>query len=149
MCTNCWRRLVVTRDWKRGGAFLTTVPNAHNRKFHADTEGGKVSQDRLDASGDRKIAAVLFAGRSSASSSSAGAPPPPPPPPSSAVMAAYYVSHGDMALAAAARLYIYGRGHMSKATFDDPEFRAMNQAYYVTGGGRGKAPVLTTQGLQA
>ena len=64
-------------------------------------------------------------------------------------MAAYYVSHGDMALAAAARLYIYGRGHMSKATFDDPEFRAMNQACYVAGGGRGKAPVLTTQGLQA
>ena len=48
------------------------MPNAHNRKFHADTEGGKVSQDRLDASGDRKIAAVLFAGRSSASSMSSG-----------------------------------------------------------------------------
>ncbi len=48
------------------------MPNAHNRKFHADTEGGKVSRDRLDASGDRKIAAVLFAGRSSASSMSSG-----------------------------------------------------------------------------
>ncbi len=38
------------------------MPNAHNREFHPDTDVGKRSQDRLDASGDRKTAAVLFAG---------------------------------------------------------------------------------------
>ena len=64
-------------------------------------------------------------------------------------MAAYFVSPGDKALASAARLYIYGTGHISKETFDDPEFHSMNQAYYVAGGGRGKAPVLTTKGLKA
>ena len=89
---------------------------------------------------------MLFAGCSSASSSSAGAPPPPP---SSSAKAAFFVSPNDTSLASAARLYIYGTGHISKETLDDPEFRAMNQAYYIAGGGRGKAPVLTTKGLKA
>jgi hypothetical protein len=101
VCIFCWRRLVVTRDWERCGAFITTVPNAHNLEHHADTDGGKQSQGRLDASGDRKVAAVLFAGCSYASSSSIGAPPPPP---SSAAMAAFFVSPNDKALASAARL---------------------------------------------
>jgi hypothetical protein len=139
VCILCWRRLVVTRDWKREGAFITTVPNDHNRKYHADTDGSKRSQHRLDTFTVRKTAAMLVAG-----SNSAGA----PPPPSSAAMAAFYVSPGDKALASAARLYIYGTGHMSKETFNDPEFRGMNQAFYVAGGGRGKAPVLTTKGLK-
>ena len=39
VCIICWRRMNVTRDWKRNGAFITTVPNAHNRKYHADAEG--------------------------------------------------------------------------------------------------------------
>jgi hypothetical protein len=40
VCVLCWRRLVVTRDWKdRGGAFITTVPNDHNRKYHKDGAG--------------------------------------------------------------------------------------------------------------
>ena len=33
VCIICWRRMNVTRDWKRNGAFITTVPNAHNRKY--------------------------------------------------------------------------------------------------------------------
>ncbi len=36
-----------------------------------------------------------------------------------------------------------------KVTFDDPGFRAMSQAYYIAGGGRGTAPVLTTKGHKA
>lgn len=138
VCTTCWRRLVVTRDWQRAGAFITTVPNAHNRKYHADTDEGKESQGRVDASGQRKTGALLFAG-----SSSAGAPPPPP------SMASFYVPPAEKALAFAARFYIYGKGHVSKETFDDPEFRGMLQAYYEAGGGVGKAPVLTTKGLKA
>jgi hypothetical protein len=64
-------------------------------------------------------------------------------------MAAFFVSPNDKALASAARIYIYGTGHIFKEAFDDPEFRAINQAYYIAKGGRGKAPVLTTKGLKA
>jgi hypothetical protein len=59
-------------------------------------------------------------------------------------MAAFSVSPNDKALASAVRLYIYGTGRISKETFNGPELRAMNQAYCIAGGGRGKAPVLTT-----
>jgi len=38
-------------------------------------------------------------------------------------------------------------GTASKSTFDDPQFRKMCQAFYVAGGGRGKAPQITRQGL--
>ena len=61
---------------------------------------------------------------------------------SSSGMSPYYVSPQDKALAAAARTYIYGKGQLSKVTFDDEEFRAMFQAYRVGGGGKGKASVL-------
>ena len=110
VCIICWRRMNVTRDWKRNGTFITTVPNAHNRMYHADAEGEE-SQGRLDESGKRKAGAMLFGG-----SSSAGAPPPPP---SSSAMAAFYVSPKDKALAAAAFFYIYSKGRVPKATFND------------------------------
>ena len=137
VCIICWRRMNATRDWKRNGAFLTTVPNEHNRKYHADAEGE--DQGRLDASAKRKAGAVLFGG-----SSSAG-----PPPPLSSAMAAFYVSPKDKALASAAHYYINSKGRVSKETFDDPVFRDMTQAYYEAGGGKGKAPMLTTKGLKA
>lgn len=43
----------------------------------------------------------------------------------------------------------YGSSLLPKAALDDPEFQAMNQAFYVSGGGKGTAPFLTTQGLRA
>jgi len=138
VCIICWRRMNATRDWKRNGAFLTTVPHEHNRKYHADAEG-KESQGGLDASAKRKAGAMLFGG-----SSSAG-----PPPPLSSAMAAFYVSPKDKALASAAHYYINSKGRVSKETFDDPVFRDMTQAYYEAGGGKGKAPMLTTKGLKA
>ena len=33
----CWQRLISTRHWKCGGAFITTVPKDHNRKFTKTT----------------------------------------------------------------------------------------------------------------
>lgn len=53
----------------------------------------------------------------------------------------------DKALSKAARYYIYGRGTVSKSTFEDPAFREMCQAYFDAGGGKGKAPYLTRPGL--
>jgi len=124
VCVRCWQRLICTRDWQRGGAFITTVPNDHNRKFHKE-DLGKESQERVDESAYSKTKALLFVGLDRA-----GASPPPPPPPSSSSsssgMSPYYVSPQDKALAAAARTYIYGKGQLSKATFDDEEFRAMS-----------------------
>ena len=55
VCIICWRRMNVTRDWKRNGAFITTVPNAHNRMYHADAEGEE-SQGRLDESSQELLA---------------------------------------------------------------------------------------------
>jgi len=38
-------------------------------------------------------------------------------------------------------------GAVSKSTFDDPQYRTMCQEFYTAGGGRGKVPHLTRQGL--
>ena len=50
--------------------FITTVPNAHIRKYHPNIDVGKASQDRFDASGQRKTVALLSAGSSSTGSAS-------------------------------------------------------------------------------
>ena len=124
-------------DWKgRDGAFVTSVPNDHNRKYHKDG-AGNVSQERVDESAKTKTKAMLFVGNDLAE----GAPPPPG-------MSSYYVPSREKALASAARTYIYGKGFLSKATFDDEELRGMLQAYWDGGNPRGKAPVLTTKGLK-
>lgn len=50
VCVLCWRLLVVTRDWKdRDGAFITSVPTNHNRKYHKDG-AGKAAQAKTTAS---------------------------------------------------------------------------------------------------
>lgn len=41
------------------------------------------------------------------------------------------------------------RGRVSKETFEDPEFRAMNQGFYEAGGGSGEAPYVAKKGLKA
>ena len=87
------------------------MPNAHNRTYHAQTDTAKASQGRLSLSGNTKVAAMLCVG-----SSSSGA----PPPPLSSAMTGFYLTPQTKALAAAARFYIYGKGCVSKETFDDP-----------------------------
>eukprot|EP00173_Palmaria_palmata_P002325 Plantae.Rhodophyta-Palmaria_palmata.ctg2465.p1 GENE.Plantae.Rhodophyta-Palmaria_palmata.ctg2465~~Plantae.Rhodophyta-Palmaria_palmata.ctg2465.p1 ORF type:complete len:263 (+),score=36.38 Plantae.Rhodophyta-Palmaria_palmata.ctg2465:561-1349(+) len=52
-----------------------------------------------------------------------------------------------VALAQAARFYIYGRHHISKSTFDDPAFRDMLRAHYEAGGGKGTMKYLNWKGL--
>ena len=52
------------------------------------------------------------------------------------------VSARDSALAASARSYIYGRGRISKETFDDPAHRDRDQAMFRAGVGKGQAPLL-------
>ena len=59
----------------------------------------------------------------------------------------FQVRPDEMAVSQTARFYIYGKGAVSKSTFEDPHFRKMTQAYYVAGGGSGKAPYLTRHGL--
>jgi hypothetical protein len=51
-------------------------------------------------------------------------------------MAAFFVSPKDKALATAAFFYIYSKGRVPKATFNDPVFRDMLQAYFEAGGGK-------------
>ena len=59
----------------------------------------------------------------------------------------FQVRPDEMSVSQTARFYIYGKGAVSKSTFEDPHFRTMTQAYYVAGGGSGKAPYLTRHGL--
>ena len=43
----------------------------------------------------------------------------------------------EHALAKTTRFYAYGRQHISKRTFEDPEFRGMLKGYNLYGGGKG------------
>eukprot|EP00173_Palmaria_palmata_P002826 Plantae.Rhodophyta-Palmaria_palmata.ctg2938.p1 GENE.Plantae.Rhodophyta-Palmaria_palmata.ctg2938~~Plantae.Rhodophyta-Palmaria_palmata.ctg2938.p1 ORF type:complete len:249 (-),score=44.32 Plantae.Rhodophyta-Palmaria_palmata.ctg2938:18-698(-) len=53
----------------------------------------------------------------------------------------------DIALAKAARYYLYGKHHVSKSTFDDEAFRDMLTGYFDAGGGEGRIKFLTRRGL--
>ena len=83
----------------------------------------KASGARAQEASSSKSAAMAFAG---AGDGAKGGP-----------MSLYFVPASQKALTLAARFYIYGKGHISKSTFDDPEFRALLRGYYVAGGGMG------------
>jgi len=61
----------------------------------------------------------------------------------------FQVRPDEMAVRQTARFYIYGKGAVSKSTFEDPHFRTMTQAYYVAGGQVQVRVVLVSQACQA
>ena len=138
VCLLCWRRLNVTRDRNAGNRFLTTVALRHNAEFHPDEAPSLKRTQREEVKLNNLQASSAAVGEESVSSSSGPR-----------TLAGFFINLKQMALTKAARFYVYGTSHVSKATFECLYFREMQQGYYTAGGGVGKCPLLTIKGLKA
>ena len=119
VCTypGCWMRLRMSYD-KNKKVFLTTEGLKHFRLAHEDDPTSKKSQ--LQASG-KKL--VLVAGMLNAGLGPGIQPPRLEIPRAGKSLDDFYVPPAQMAISRAARFYVYGKGRISKGTFNDPEFR--------------------------
>ena len=128
------------------GSYNTTEPLRHFQNFHPDSKIGKEQLEKEEKK-KRKLQNFL---------ASAGAEAHPPPEKKKRVQGSIvkYAENGvkpgamSIALAKAARWYMYGRQHIFKSTFDDDFFRDMISGYFEAGGGKGKVKYLTRKGLK-
>ena len=147
--TGCWKLLRLTRDDKQG-LWLTTRAVMHDRQCHSRESASALKSLARTHTAAAAKQAVMFYSSAALPSTSTGRPLPMRMHSGTPVPAlAYSVSKRDAALGAQARSYVYGRGRISKESFDDPVMRARDQAMYEAGGGTGTAPFITKQGLAA
>ena len=138
VCLLCWEKLKLGYDTK-ASSWKTTMGLKHLRDTHelGDKNAAEVkAKTSSDARSAHKVQGMFAAGASSAGASASSA------------CATFGISPREHALTKAARYYIYGRGRVSKETFNDPEFKNMLKGYYVAAGGRpDDCPFLTTKML--
>lgn len=127
--------------------FNTTEPLENFRVFHRNSEIGKEELSKRNRKIERLEYSLTAAGTSNSE-------------PNSKVhkrvwVMAYFIERAttcsgkmEIALAKAARWYIYGRQHISKSTFDDNEFREMLLGFHEVGGGKGTMKYLIRRGLK-
>jgi hypothetical protein len=128
VCTrlDCWCLINMGYD-KGQKCWQTTKGIPHDKRYHADESKSACALARRREVQERLKVNVML-------SSYAGP-------------AQIVVCKRDAALAGLARCYTYGRGRISKETFNDQAHRDRDQRMFETGGGKGKAPFLTKKNL--
>ena len=110
VCMLCWEKLKLGYDTK-ASSWKTTMGLKHLRDAHelGDKNAAEVkAKTASDARSAQKVKGMFAAGASSAGASASSA------------CATFGISRREHALTKAARYYIYGRGRVSKGTFNDP-----------------------------
>jgi hypothetical protein len=128
VCTrpDCWRLINMGYD-KGQKCWQTTKSIAHDKRYHAEESKAACALAQCREVKERLKVNVML-------SSYAGP-------------AQIVVCKRDAALAGLARCYTYGRGRISKETFDDQAHRDRDQRMFEAGGGKGKAQFLTKKNL--
>ena len=119
VCLLCWELIRLTFD-KKKECFLTTEGLKHFRDTHPGHPLVLKSEGKQKLKGDQIFGGMLLAGSMNGSkieglSTNGGS--------VSRRLDSFYVPPSIVARSKAARFYVYGKTHISKATFDDPEFR--------------------------
>jgi len=135
----CNMQLRMSYD-KAKEVWLTTRAIDHNKQFHTDSASAKKSNLVEDKKADFRQSTMWNCGLNMAEGGNGSK--------GGDISSFFQVDPRDAALAAQARNFCYSKTALRKSTQDDEFHREMLQALYDAGGGKGKAPVLTSRGLE-
>eukprot|EP00171_Calliarthron_tuberculosum_P008665 IDg8665t1 len=134
---SCWKLLRCMKNSK--GSYNTTEPLSHFRLDHPSSTIGSEHCRKAKRKRDERDDALMSAGLVERIDGQGKI--------GNFMKLGSFAGKMERALALSARYYIYGKGRVSKSTFDDEAFREMLEGYYAAGGGKGKVRYLTRRGL--